>query len=168
MGFNSVTRLTAKILIKKKKAKNTYPQGISAIIYRWRAFNGIFVKLRKARASYTFFWSLSQEDLTITSENENPMSTVESSPTANDEKSFQSHPFSVNNPLSSLVFITGALLEFPYNHLDLCYSLEPKRPSGSQVRTDDTTPYLAHSNFQLSSQQLQLSWDPYPSLLPPL
>lgn len=141
MGFNSVTRLTAKILIKKnKKAKKTYPQGISAIIYRWRAFNGIFVKLRKVHASYTFFWSLSQEDLTITSENEYPMSTVESSPTVNDEKSFQSHPFSVNNPLSSCVFITDVLLEFPYNHLDLCYSLEPKRPSGSQVRTDDTTP----------------------------
>lgn len=119
MGFNSVTRLTAKILIKRK-AKNTIHKGISAIIYRWRAFNGIFVKLRKARASYTFFWSLSQEDLTITSENENPMSTVESSPTAS-EKSFQSHP---------------SQLTIPYHHL--YSSLRPARNSHTTTLTSAT------------------------------
>ena len=87
-----------------------------------KGFQWHFCKIKKAWASYTFFWSISQENLTFTFENENPMNTVESSPTVDDEKSLQSHPFSVNNPLSSLVFITDALLELPYNHLDLCYS----------------------------------------------
>ena len=69
MGFNSRTRLAAQILIKKKKkkAKNIYLQGFSARIHRWRAFEGIFIKLIKACAHlYTLLQPfLSQVDLTI-------------------------------------------------------------------------------------------------------
>ena len=169
MGFNSITRLAAQILIKKKSQEHLSSRLFSKNT-QMKGFQRYFSKIKKSMCTTYILLQpfLSQVDLLPPRIRIQPMSTVEYSPTVKLLKVIPNpcHLFSVNSPLCIPHWLPARIPIQPPWLLLLLWS--PTGHQGPKLEQMTQPPYFTHSNFQLSSQRPPLSWDPYPSLLPPL